>query len=373
VCECRTACDALVEGTVLMKSSWILGSLGSLAIALSLVSGTFAASANFDFSTTGVAGILDAQGQSTGLTARLSGTGTALPTNSPNLDISTTTGKLLITTGNGIGANQETNGGAGLDTAEMVGLNLSSLGFTGSQDFIVSATFDALPATTAFDQGGIFVGQSGAALTQAGYITFSDQEYFSVHVNPNHNNGRFFGFGFNGTDGMTVAITRISGDWRYFIDGLEWQPNTDGGGNGTPVDPTGANGSPNLQGLTDLTVGVFAVNVINGASETVAVDSFDVIVDPVAGDANGNGTVGPEDFALISDNLFNVNGVPGLNGDVTFDGNVGYDDFRLWKNVAPLSALIAVGLHPSVPEPTALSLAALALIGAALKGRRNRR
>ncbi len=91
---------------------------------------------------------------------------------------------------------------------------------------------------------------------------------------PSHNNGRFFGFGFNGADGMTVAITRFNGDWRYFIDGLEWQPNTDGAGNGTPVDPTGAIGSPNLNAAADLTVGVFAINVVNTMSEVVTVDSF---------------------------------------------------------------------------------------------------
>lgn len=354
-----------------MKTSWILSALGSFASVLVLASSTFAASANFDFSTNGVGGITDKDGQSTGL-VRLSGSGTALATNSPNLDLDTAAGKLRITTGNGTGANQDTNGGAGLDTAEMVGINLASLGYTGTQDFIVSATFDALPSTINFDQGGIFVGSSTAALTQAGYITFSAQEYFSAHANPGHNNGRFFGFGFNGADGMTVAITRIGGDWRYFIDGLEWQPNTDGAGNGTPVDPTGASGSPNLNAPTDLTVGLFAINVVNTVSEVVTIDRLDVIVNPVVGDASGNGSVGPEDFTLISNNMFNANGVPGLNGDVTFDGNVGYDDFRLWKSVAPLSALRAVGLA-AVPEPGTMTLIAVALGGVVLQGRRNRR
>lgn len=368
----RTLIDSFFEGTDRMKTSRILGAVASLVTTLAITTNSWAATANFDFSTTG-GGILDAQGQGTGLTVRLSGTGTAIPTNDPSLDIDTAAGKLRITTGVGTGVNQDFNGSLGLDTTEAIGLNLSSLGYTGTQDFIVTATFDPLTPTQSFDQAGIFIGQDGFNLTKAGHITFSAQEYFAGHTTgtgpATDNNGRFFGFGFNGADGMNVTITRFDGDWRYFIDGVEWQPNTDGGGNGTPVDPTGDFGSPNLQALTDLTVGVFAINVVNTTSEVVSVDNFRVIVDPVVGDASGNGSVGPEDFTLISNNLF-TNVIPGLNGDVTFDGFVGYDDFRTWKNVAPLSALIAVGI--AVPEPGSLCLIGLALAGIT-GGRRNRR
>src|SRR5690606_3855630 len=144
---------------------------------------------------------------------------------------------------------------------------------------------------------GIFIGANSENLTRAGIITFTAAEYFAAHTtNGADNNPRFFGFGFDGSDGMNVTITRFGTDWRYFIDGVEWQPNTDARGNGTPVVPNVANGSPDLQSLNVLTVGLFAINVVNTNSETYTVDNFRVIVDPVTGDANNDGTVTDADF-----------------------------------------------------------------------------
>lgn len=328
-----------------------LAAFGSLSIA------AHAASLNLNFSAASGT-LLDKDGQGTGLSSRLSGTGTALAASDPNLDINTATGKLAIRTGNNVGANQDFNGGAGLDTLEAVGISLSSLGFTGGQDFSVTAVFDPVPPTNSFDQAGVFIGSAATAMTRAGYITFAGQEYFSGHTTGTaDNNGRFFGFGFNGSAGMTVTISRVAGDWQYIINGLAWQPNTAGDGSGTPIDPTGANNSPNLNALSDLTVGVFAINVGNATSETLTLDSFSVVV-PVPGDANDDGFVNLTDFNLISDHLFTTV-QSGTLGDVTLDGVVNYADFRLWKNNYHPGSGSASG----VPEPSALLLAIIALLG----------
>jgi hypothetical protein len=341
----------------------------SAATCLALANAGNAASLNLDFSSTGGT-LLDAQGQGTGFTTRLSGTGTALAANDPNLDINTATGKLTIRTGNNTGANQDFNGQVGLDTLEAVGIQLSSLGYTGSEDFSVSAVFDPLTPTNDFDQAGIFIGSDAQSLARAGHITFGDgQEYFSGYNTAGvDNNGRFFGFGFNGADGMTVTISRVGGDWQFFVDGLAWHPNTAGDGAGTPVDPTGFNGSPDLNSLSDLTVGVFAINVVNTVSETVSLDSFSVNV-PVPGDACGDGTVDIEcDFPLISDNLFNT--VPaGTLGDVTLDGVVNYADFRLWKNNYVPEGSASGSIVGGVPEPSGIVLAVFALLGIAIRRR----
>ena len=48
---------------------------------------------------------------------------------------------------------------------------------------------------------------------------------------------------------MTVTITRESGAWRYYVDGVEWNP----------LAPPAF-----LDGRADLTAGVFAITPLNG-------------------------------------------------------------------------------------------------------------
>jgi hypothetical protein len=156
------------------------------------------------------------------------------------------------------------NGAAGLDANSSPGAALADLGFTGSEDFAVTAVFRPLPGIEFIDQVGVYVGASSAALTRAGTIVFAAPERYSVHSrNGVDEGGRFFGFGFNGSDGMTVTITREAGAWRYYVDGVEWNP---------PAPPTF------LDGVADLTAGVFAITPLNSRPKTVALDSLSVVV-----------------------------------------------------------------------------------------------
>ncbi|QDU88031.1 hypothetical protein Pla175_14010 [Pirellulimonas nuda] len=84
----------------------------------------------------------------------------------------------------------------------------------------------------------------------------------------------------------------------------------------------------------------------------------------VPGDANGNGSVGLEDFAYISDRLFNVVATPGSEGDLDFSGTVDFDDFGVWKSIYVPQAAAALG-GDAVPEPASL---AIGLLTAALAG-----
>ena len=56
---------------------------------------------------------------------------------------------------------------------------------------------------------------------------------------------------------MTVTITREDGSWRYFIDGVEWNP----------TQP-----ATFLDGRADLTAGIFAITPLNANRKTISVD-----------------------------------------------------------------------------------------------------
>jgi arabinan endo-1,5-alpha-L-arabinosidase len=214
---------------------------------------------DLNFSSASTGGLLDRSGTSTGLTARLPGTGAMLPANDPNLTLDLATGTLNLRT-----TRADFNGRAGLPTNSSPGIRLSDLGFNGTQDFAITAVIRPLPTLEFIDPAGIYVGASADAVTRIGTIVWATPERYSSHsINGADRDGRFFGFGFNGADGMVLNITRQAGVWRYFIDGVEWNP----------LAPTTF-----LDGRADLVAGVFAITPLNGNAKTIEIDSISVVV-----------------------------------------------------------------------------------------------
>lgn len=214
---------------------------------------------DLDFSTPATGGLQDAAGQFTGLTARLPGTGGALPALDPNLWLDPARGVLELRS-----TQADFNGRAGLTANSSPGVALAGLGFTGTEDFSVTAVLRTMPALEFIDQVGLYVGASSDAVTRAGTIVFGAPERYSTHsLNGSDQDGHFFGFGFDGSDGMTVTLAREAGVWRYFVDGVEWNPLT----------PTAF-----LDGRADLVAGLFAITPLNGNAKTVEIDSLSVIV-----------------------------------------------------------------------------------------------
>ncbi len=219
-----------------------------------------------DFTAAGVAGLRDGAGRFTGLTARLPGTGAGAPLNDPLLNLNTAgAGVLALTT-----TQSDYNGGAGLAGNRSVGLALAELGFTGAQDFAVTAQFAPLPALGFVDQVGLYVGTGGTALTRAGAIVFgAAPEGYATHTRAGADKDGRFGGVLAPADGLTVTIQRAGGAWRYGVDGVDWAPQA----GGVTSEPTFLN---NVAGLY---AGVFAITPLNTSAKTVNVESLTAVMD----------------------------------------------------------------------------------------------
>ena len=89
-------------------------------------------------------GLLDKDSEALPFTNRLANTGTVIASSDPGLDIDTTAGTLALTT-----ATSDINGQVNMAGLEAIGIPLSSLGFTGNEDFLIRARYVNLPPLAA--------------------------------------------------------------------------------------------------------------------------------------------------------------------------------------------------------------------------------
>jgi hypothetical protein len=215
-----------------------------------------------DFKTTGAAGtITDVDAELTGL-LRLPNTGTnpAYLPNDPNINLDTTgTGTFTFRT-----ETTDFNGQSFMSNMAALGIRLSSLGFSGSQDFKVRVKFINTPAMGGADQLGIFAGASSTQLVRGGRIGTNA----ALGVNTNGNNdsdGVFPGDQASLAAGkpMTVELSRTGGVWALSVHGVDITPG---------VQPIF------LNGLTDLTVGFYGSDLFTGnAHKFPVVESLSVV------------------------------------------------------------------------------------------------
>ena len=186
-------------------------------------------------------GCATSNGLFTGFTTRLPGTGAALPELDPDLRLDRS-GSLLALA-HDAGRLQRRRAASTRNSSP--GVALADLGFTGGEDFAVTVVFRPLAGLEFIDQVGLYVGASSGALTRAGTIVFGAPERYSVHSeNGADHSGRFFGFGLDAQRRDDGDDHQGAGAWRYTVDGVEWNPQA----------PPAF-----LDGLADLTAGVFAV------------------------------------------------------------------------------------------------------------------
>ncbi|HJZ53392.1 MAG TPA: FecR domain-containing protein [Gemmataceae bacterium] len=213
-------------------------------------------------------GIQDVDGLLTGLTHRLPGTGSKLPGRDPNLRFDIARGQLELTT-----TDSDLNTQYQLERGEYLGLRLSDVGFTGSENFEVSATFPAIPALDGIGQLGLYAGSRSDRVIRGGVLIrrFEVGQYTQFLVNnPDGNDTGFRSMGVlaNGTD-LRVTLRRVNGKFSLTVEKL-----TDGFVSTlTPIR------HPHfLDGERDLYVGLFAANTQSPNSRTLVVKELQVTV-----------------------------------------------------------------------------------------------
>jgi hypothetical protein len=121
---------------------------------------------HLDFTHPSPATLLDAEGRGIGLTRRLPGTGTDLPERDRNLRLRPDRRALELTT-----TRSDLNTQERLSTGEYLGVRLAELGFTGSEDFEISATLPDIPGLKRVGQFGLYAGPRSDANIRGGLIS----------------------------------------------------------------------------------------------------------------------------------------------------------------------------------------------------------
>lgn len=240
-----------------------LCTLVALLISSPLLAATTALS--FDAPVPGT--ITDTNGQGTGFTNRLPGTGSAHPANDPNLDLVTNPGKLLISSTQA-DINQTQPGLTGLNLPNLETLGIFVAG-VGAGDLSVRAVFENVNLPSLSDQITLFAGANENLILRAG-LHEGNVYIFS----PNMGNGDMNSFtgqnAFATGDTLELTLARQSSLWSLTWNNLT--ANTSGGLTGFSL--------PWLDSQSDFYFGVLAANARSSNTFVATLDSFSVTVVP---------------------------------------------------------------------------------------------
>lgn len=250
----------------------------------------------------------DKDGQGTPFANRLANTGTALPAVDPNLDLDTAAGTLSLTTNTA-----DINGQVNMAQLEALGIPLSSLGFTGNQDFRIRAHFVNMPALGGFDQIGAYVGTSSTSLTRSAVIG-GNRAALGVNTNGTNDSDGFFGAVNSGglaERDLTVIIERIGGTWAMYCNDSACAPG---------AQPTFLDGNAALE------AGVFVLDGGSGeVHKTAVLESFTAVsFGGSSADSDGDGL---DDAWEIT--YFGSTGAQSGTGDPDADGTDNRAEFLL--------------------------------------------
>ncbi len=212
--------------------------------------------------------LLDANGLGTGLTHRLPGTGNRLGQHDSNLRLNASRGQLELTT-----TDSDLNKQFKLDQGEYLGIRLSSLGFTGKEDFEVTATIPNIPALAFIGQFGLYAGARSDRNIRGGLISTRRQEpgqYTQFLVNNHHGqdmNLHKVGLLTTGAD-IRVTLKRTAGQYSLTVENL-----SEAGASSLVIRHPWY-----LDNESDLFVGLFGANTHSQIRKTLVIKEFAVTV-----------------------------------------------------------------------------------------------
>jgi hypothetical protein len=216
--------------------------------------------------------IADAGGLGTGLKHRLPGTGTGFAGRDGNLLLDQAKAHLRLTT-----TRSDINHQVCLDRGEYLGVRLSDLGFSGNEDFAVTAVIPNTPDLEDYGQFGLYAGATSDRNIRGGLIKWGPKEaglntQFLVNNNGGTDSDVYkVGLLSPGTD-LRLTLTRVGGKYSLTVENL-----TEGGASTLTIrHPEWLDGDPALQ------VGLFGANPYSDVRKTLIVKEFSVTVLTIA-------------------------------------------------------------------------------------------
>jgi hypothetical protein len=216
-------------------------------------------------------GLRDQGGLCTGLTHRLPGTGGRLPAWDPNLRLDTAKGQLELTT-----TKSDINTQHKLDQGEYFGVRLADLGYTGKEDFAVTASIPNIPALESVGQFGLYAGPRSDKNIRGGLISrlkLRGQYTQFLVKNDGGADSEPIRVGLLSTgDDLRLTLRRTGGEYALTVENQ-----TTGGSSTLSVRRPAF-----LDGEADLYVGLFGANTQSEVRKTLVIKEFSVTVWTVA-------------------------------------------------------------------------------------------
>jgi len=203
--------------------------------------------------------LLDVEGRGTGLTRRLPGTGSLLPARDSNLRLRPDRRALELTT-----TRSDLNTQDQMPTGEYLGFRLTDLGFTGKEDFEISATIPNIPGLKMVGQFGLYAGSKSDQSIRGGLISRHPPDSYRLFLVNNSDgiDNDIYEVGLITTgDDLRLTLKRTGGRYSLLVDNLTRKSSS------TLEIPHPAF----LDAQTDLYAGLFAANTQSDLCKTLTI------------------------------------------------------------------------------------------------------